>query len=195
MNLRHYLSATAVLLAITAVPAAATTIEYEINFGGGVGAPSGSFTYNNVTDTFSGFTVTYLGNVFNLTASANNPIINGTGGSCVGGATGAAAAFALFQAPCLGSDETVDTVWFPIGTTAFVFTNEYLSVSNYTCVESGDSTCMAPAGNPGGPIDGIDPIPEPASCMLVLVGFGLMMRKSKRMFRRREALLDPGASQ
>jgi hypothetical protein len=188
MNLRHYLSATALLLAITAAPAAATTIEYEINFGGGSGAPSGSFTYNNVTDTFTNFTVTYLGNVFNLTSSANNPIINGTGGSCVGGATGAAAAFALFQAACLGGDESVDTVWFPISTTAFAFTNEYLSSSNYTCVEQGDATCMAPAGMPGGPIDGIDPIPEPSSWALVLVGSGLGFVMRKRLVWLREAL-------
>lgn len=181
MNLRRYLSSTLLLLAISAAPAAATTIEYEINFGGG----SGSFFYNNVTDTFSNFTVTYDGNVFNLTSSANAPIINGTGGTCTGGATGGAATFALFQSPCIGGDENVNTVWFPISTTAFVFTNEYMATSDYTCVESGDATCTAPAGSPGGLIEGIDPIPEPSSCVLVLVGFGLMMRKSKGMFSRR----------
>jgi hypothetical protein len=188
MNLRHYLSATAVLLAVTAAPAGATTIEYEINFGGGVGAPSGSFFYNNVTDTFSGFTVTYDGTVFNLTSSANAPVIGGTGGACTGGATGGAASFALFTT-CLGSNPSVNTVWYGTSTIFEITNYGTVASTDFTCVESGDATCMM--GAPPLPlVDGIDPIPEPSSWALVLMGSGLGLVMRRRLVRLREALLD-----
>lgn len=68
----------------------ATLITDNINFSltGGSPAPSGSFTYNTTTNSFTTFTVSWAGILFDLTASVNAPSVNGTPTSpCTGSAT------------------------------------------------------------------------------------------------------------
>jgi hypothetical protein len=186
MNLRHHLSSTLFLLAISAAPAGASTITYNILFGGSDAPTQGTFTWNNVTDTFSNFTVTWNGTTFNLTASANSPTISPTD-TCTGGATGAIAAFDLLNPPCTGSDPTTNTVWYGSGSTIFEVTDNFNAKSGWTCIETGDSDCSGNAVAPGG-ILGIDPVPEPTTLALVLMGAGFVMRK--RLVWLRDAVLD-----
>ena len=68
----------------------ATLITDNINFSltGGSPAPSGSFTYNTTTNSFTTFTVSWAGILFDLTARVNAPSVNGTPTSpCTGSAT------------------------------------------------------------------------------------------------------------
>jgi hypothetical protein len=91
--------------ALGAPVAEATPIEYTINFSliSGTEPTAGSFTYDSATTTFTNFTVTWDGLVWNLTSGANSPFISSPAPACLGGLTGAAAAFAQLDRVCFGA--------------------------------------------------------------------------------------------
>ncbi len=105
----------------------AAAVTYDINFapctsvaescgpvsGSGIVLPtSGSFTYDSITETFSSFSVTWNGFVFNtLALSASSPLDFFSGPSCIGGKTGAAASFAVLSGACFPPSGNGDTAW------------------------------------------------------------------------------------
>ena len=95
------------LIAVVGAPAAnANPTNYIFDFTGSPPFPTAaSFTYDSSTQTFSSFLVTWDNYTFDLTGSANAPIV--TGAPC-GTLTGGAASFALLSGAC--ALDTVD--WF-----------------------------------------------------------------------------------
>jgi hypothetical protein len=85
--------------------AEAAPIEYTINFTliSGTEPTAGSFTYDSATTTFANFTVTWDGLAWDLANGANHPSISSTAPACLGGLTGAAAAFAQLDRTCFGA--------------------------------------------------------------------------------------------
>jgi hypothetical protein len=78
-----------------------TITTYDIAFTGtGILPTAGSFTYDSTVPSFSGFTVTWDGAAFNLTAAANAPLLVAPVPACLSGATGAAATFDLLSGAC-----------------------------------------------------------------------------------------------
>ena len=102
--MRHYLG-TAMLVLATGLVSTATAapIQYTLGFSLQIGTvlpTAGSFTYDAASTTFTNFKVTWDGVVFDLTNGANNPILNGPGLTCLGGATGGAASFIVVSEGC-----------------------------------------------------------------------------------------------
>jgi len=93
--------------------AMAEPIQYTLGFtdDSGVSPTAGSFTYDPATNTFTNFTVTWDGVVWNLTASANSPIITSTAPSCLGGLTGGAASFAMLDRACYPAPPSGGNEW------------------------------------------------------------------------------------
>jgi hypothetical protein len=103
--MRYRLGILLLVVSVCGLPTAnAAPVDYKINFTAEEGsAPiSGSFTYDGAIPTFTNFFVEWEGAFFNLTPSANNPLISGVL-SCLGGATHAAASFALLSDDCNAS--------------------------------------------------------------------------------------------
>jgi hypothetical protein len=78
--MRSTLAAAVAAMVAVAAPATAAPVSYDINFentyttGSQAATPSGSFTYNSSTETFSAFKVIIRGVTFDLTADANSPV-------------------------------------------------------------------------------------------------------------------------
>jgi hypothetical protein len=116
----------ALLIAIFGVPVAtADPITYTINFTLTSGSPlptAGSFTYDPsvAVNPFSNFDVVWNGLTFDLTASANNPFMSAPPNAppCVGGNTGAAAAFDLMSGACAAAPFIT---WFALSGSVFGF--------------------------------------------------------------------------
>ncbi len=104
----------AFLISVCGAPAAfaETITTYDITFSGtGLNPTAGSFTYDSTNPSFSDFTVTWDGILFNLTAAANAPSITAPEPACLGGATGAAATFDLLSGDCDSPPADNDTLW------------------------------------------------------------------------------------
>lgn len=103
--MRNFLTTVSILFASTAALTAAP-INYNINFtldSGNLLPSSGSFTYDAATPLFTGFIVLWNSTTYDLTAAANSPSTISLP-SCLGGATGPAASFALLsQSGCTRS--------------------------------------------------------------------------------------------
>ena len=82
----------------------AAPIDYTITFQttGGVAPTAGSFTYDSNTPIFSNFLVEWAGFSYDITFSANNPLLLGTP-PCLGGAAGPTATFAMLSGDCNGA--------------------------------------------------------------------------------------------
>jgi hypothetical protein len=96
----------ATVLAIAGPPVAeGASTTYDIIFtlsAGGPAPAAGHFSYDPAVPAFSDFRVTWIGVEFDLTASANNPVII-EGNGCPG-LTGPAAGFALLSHALVGCD-------------------------------------------------------------------------------------------
>src|SRR5665213_2302814 len=100
------------LIATCGASAVLADTTYDVDFlGDGTLPTQGSFTYDSVVPSFSNFTVTWNGVLFDLTASANAPMLNPPDPSCLGGATGAAATFALLSGDCDSPPAGSTTGW------------------------------------------------------------------------------------
>lgn len=93
--------------AFSAAPLAAAPTHYDFTFtltSGGIAPTSGAFDYDGSTRVFTDFIVNWNGLTFDLTASANAPIVLGTIYPAQCGVTGAALTFAF-----LSHDTCIDT--------------------------------------------------------------------------------------
>jgi len=95
-----------IFLAVPLARRADTVTTYAITFSGGGTIPtSGSFTYDSAVPQFSNFIVDWGGLSFDLTASANNPYVDGGSPSCIGSSTHAAARLAILTTCNSAGDE------------------------------------------------------------------------------------------
>jgi PEP-CTERM motif len=158
--------------------------DYSINFtqtGGSLASvPTGSFVYDNTTNTFSDFSVDWDGFVFDLTSAANDPEITTPLPSCLKSSSGAHAALSLLT-DCANS--TTDYWYAEIpqnGLEEFDMQNDSADADGVVLnlLEDG-----AGANGGNGPISygsftttvtGSTAAPEPASGVLLLLGLGLV---------------------
>lgn len=104
--MRHQLWISVLLIAAFGAPVAMADLidltTYTINFTGtGTLPTAGMFTYDPDTTTFTSFLVTWHGVSFDLTSSANAPLVALSFPlPCLSGLSGAAASFALLQGAC-----------------------------------------------------------------------------------------------
>ena len=172
--------------------------DYTINFTlspPGTLPTAGSFVYDNTTNTFVSFTVDWDGLVFDLTSSANSPLIISDGPPCISGATGPQATLALMTT-C--NSATPAAYWDAVNPTPeqsgsnadFTFiafgpgvTTEEIAISppgGITGTETGDSGL--------GSFEAIA-TPEPGTSGLMLIGIiALVLVMRKRIAQRFEQI-------
>lgn len=193
-NVTRFLGGMLLLAAISAVPASATLITYEIDFSaasiGSGPTPTGTFTWNTSTDMFTSFMVSWNGHNFNLLSSANAPFVSPTD-PCSGATSNPGSpsdTFALFSSSpgCAGGSINTNTYWAATSS-AFAISDNRVSSNDYLCIDNTASNC-AENFTAEGLISGITAIPEPSSWALALVGLGWVVRK--RFVRLREPLLQ-----
>ncbi len=106
------------IASIGAGVAVANPTTYTIKFTGN-GSPTGGFTYDPDTSTFTFFTVTWNSLVFDLTSSANAPTILGSMPSCPGGSPGGAASFSFLKGQCAPPAPGFISEWAASGTPGY----------------------------------------------------------------------------
>jgi len=166
--------------------------NYTITFTTTSGSPaptSGSFTYDSTTPAFSNFLVTWDGGTFDLTASANSPVLVGTG--CTGEASTPAYGFDIMSQTlggCSVSYQWQSTTFinprffFDVGLTASPGIQDYIGGSI--------PSSLTAAGSSGDwTISAVTATPEPGTSVLTLSGLGLLgllvvMRKRNSLGHR-----------
>jgi hypothetical protein len=160
-----------------AASATAAPILYDINFTttSGVAPTAGSFLYDSVTETFSGFIVDWNGVTLDLTASANSPNV---GGVCDVGAAGGTGfdSFSYLSNPTCGSGN-FEAGWSALSApllSQFAFSrNDNASIDRifFNGAAAGTSTFVRGAGS-----FAIAPaaVPEPSTIGLMFSG-GLLL--------------------
>jgi hypothetical protein len=178
----------------------ATPIDYTINFSLTQDGPvpaSGSFSYDSSTSTFANFDVLWDGYTFDLTSAANSLAFTSPTDPCYSGSTtGAQEVFQLMTVCSSDNNPTYDSA------PPFFESNVYPYGSpNYTVFIFGTTATANPGpnqidiyvpaeGTSGCPPDtcytysaqavgnfASNPVPEPGSCALTLIGLCLVMRK------------------
>ena len=164
------------------VSAKATPLNYTIAFSpnalSGIYNPNilptiGAFTYDASlsSDPFSDFTVTWNGETFDMTATANAPQVSGSP-ACINGATGGAAAFLLLT-------NCSDAGWW-------AGKNSGGTVYDFAFYEPGSggswSVAWGPASLPNGTYYGesrgafgVQETPEPSPAAFILLGCGVLL--------------------
>jgi hypothetical protein len=179
--MRNTLAAAVVAMVAFAAPAKAAPIVYGITFTNTVttgalpATPSGSFTYDAVTATFSGFLVTHRGVTFDFTAAANAG--GGVAFQCGAGAS-------AFDVMAGTTDCTSNQLWYVLDTANqnrfFLFASPAPLIADTGSMPFSRALLEDGATNPAGdgPDDGgtftITPrqaVPEPMA--LTLFGLGL----------------------
>jgi hypothetical protein len=138
----------------------------------------GSFTYDSTNPSFSDFTVTWDGIVFNLTSPANNPFISSMPPSCLGGlggATGAAATFDLLAGHCPNSLwDGLQSTSPAVGSNFSFFSQTESQMISIETVLSGDTGANELQGLGSWTISAVippSPVPEPNSVLLLATLF------------------------
>jgi len=184
MRTTKYALVICLLFIALSVPVLADQTTYTINFTTATGpAPTGSFTYDSTTPTFSNFIVTWDGIPFDLTSSANAPINHSSG--CTGEASTPAYGFALLSQnlACLSTPVYSWVAEPRAGPTAFFHfialepplqSNLYdavgVSVSTTGSVPFADGTWTISARS----------VPEPPESLLIATGLlGLVVARRK----------------
>lgn len=181
------LAVLSVLILFGAVPAATADYQFQftttvlneelVNPSTPLPAISGFFNYDSslTENPFSDFTVVFEGFTFDLTASANSPLENGSL-SCLGGNTGPEAAFLLLTGGLPGCGEGDD--WLELDQTFIFFPDEepiLFGVQTSDCCftdQAGGTFTTAFA-------------PEPRTLVLTLAGLGLFtLAQGLRQWRR-----------
>jgi len=180
------------------IPAANADILYDINFSGGSTLPTaGSFTYDAVTSTFSGFSITFDTVDFDLTSSANSPGTFGAGfPACIGALTGGAATFAMLSGECDGA-ASESTSWSGEVMPGSFASFQFLTVDNVPIgfdfpqlfiSANGDATDVqgqySVSGNGTWTIVVATPEPSTAMWTTGLVALGIAIRKRVASQRR-----------
>jgi len=102
------------VMAVTFPAHADTLTTYTIDFTTTSGiAPTGSFTYDSTTGTFSNFLVMWAGDTFDLTAAANGVLIIGTGTGCNGESSTGSYGFAILSQTLTGCAPTLGWIAYP----------------------------------------------------------------------------------
>lgn len=163
------------VIALVAWPAHAGTVTtYTINFTTTSGSPapiSGSFTFDSSTPQFSNFLVAWSGGTFDLTSSANNPVVVGSG--CAGEASNASTGFSLMSQSLSGC--TPKYAWFGIdvsGLLGFQFDDFASNGQVLDIIESGAPDREFTAASGTWSIEPVAATPEPSS--ILLLGTGLL---------------------
>jgi hypothetical protein len=149
--------------------------EYILFAGSGTLPVAGSFVLDETTDTFSNFTVTWAGDTFDLTDSANNAT-PGPGGypPCLGSATGSLATRLFLQGNCdSDGNARTTTEWYgdPLGTeTDFGFEVTTFEPGNitYTFQVNADDAGIVNDGVESTGTWTLTDVPEPSSVILLL---------------------------
>jgi hypothetical protein len=173
------------LLALGAVPAAATSLYYTIDFTLTTNSPlptSGSFWYDTSTHTFADFEVLWDGESFDFTGSANASPFYSTTDPCYSGATTGSQDIFLLLTTC-SSDANPNYYtglpqWYgdnnltnPSGYTAFGFdTTPILNQVSDQFFTGTGSAVQALGGFEAS-------TPEPGTWALTLIGLALAVRK------------------
>ena len=169
------------LVGIVAGTATASAITYDINFTDGSPLPtSGSFNYDATTATFSAFTISWDGQTFDLTFSANAP---GIGGDPCGGLTGAAATFGFLTDPTGQCGVLVYGVnWYEYaptsGSESFGFEGATIPEpvpANWIGI-SATNLSVSPAGTSGGWTTSVA-APEPSTAAMALIAGAFLARR------------------
>ena len=184
LRIRHTTGLVPFLLALGAVPAAATTSYYTIDFTLTSSAPlptSGSFFYDPSTSTFTSFDVSWDGDLFDLTASANTSPFYSTTDPCYSGAANGAQDIFLLLTSCSSDTNptyyTAAPYWYgdndlnPDGYTAFGFQTTPVLNQVTDAYYSGSGAAVQALG-------GFEATtPEPGTWALTLIGLGLTLTK------------------
>lgn len=173
------------LVATLSAPSArAAAITYDITFSTSSGpSPVGAeFTYDSSTQTFSYFTAWWRGYTFDLSGSANSPVI---GGNPCGGLAGGAATFSLLSGGC--ALDTVDWSGHVSPSPEFLFATFDTTNTNYIRifafsspvtppydVAGGTWTITVDPDGPDGPDTEPDPTASPEPGTMVMLGSGII---------------------
>jgi hypothetical protein len=157
-------------------------VTYDISFTGtGLLPTAASFTYDPNTATFTAFSVTWDGLLFDLTSSANAPRRTSPDPACISPLTGGAASFALLSGACSPPASGFTTDWTagidsnpPASTDAFFNffdgnnqgVDDHIQVTTLMTIQSGSSTFTAGEWS----ITAASSTPEPADLTLTLLG-------------------------
>ncbi len=186
---------TLLLMSFGSLIAFGAPITYRINFTvtSGIAPASGSFTYDAAVPTFTGFTVTYQGIIFDLTNAANSPI---TDTSCP---PACAAASFLFLSTHPGGSSSGNDGWGAISDASndiFAFHRSIPpvvgSVLFSQIMTPGTGPLVAPASTGS---FSIEPVPEPTSGAMVLAGAALLGYFVHRRRNWRQVASETVASQ
>jgi hypothetical protein len=159
----------ALLIAACAAPVAFGDVDttYDITFTGpGTLPASGSFTYDSTNPSFSDFTVTYEGYLYDLTAEANAPTFSGTL-PCVG--SGAAATFALLSGAC--APPLFSPEWIGENDPSANYFEFFEQTTEEIPSEISITDSESPVGGTDSPSNGefiISDVPEPTSLVFLL---------------------------
>jgi PEP-CTERM motif-containing protein len=162
------------VIALVAWPAHADTFTtYTINFTTTSGSPaplSGSFIFDSTNPQFSNFITTWNGGTFDLTSSANNPSIGGSG--CAGEPSNASTGFSLMSQSLTGC--TPEYAWFGMDASGLLGF-QFVAFNNGTGLDAiatgvPDRTFAVASGTWS--ISPVAAVPEPDS--ILLVGTGLL---------------------
>ncbi len=155
---------------------------YDINFTCTSGATcilptSGTFTYDQTTEAFTTFNVVWDGSTINFDSVANaGPHIQGTKLSCLGSATGGAETLLLMTSCPFTTYEP----WLAPSGGTFAFTvstdgTDYASIRTGS-LSSGDTQSW-------GNFTVTEVTPEPATCLLMLTGIGVLLLTMRKAIR------------
>lgn len=185
-----------------------TLLDYSITFttnAVNIAAPVGSFEYDNTTNQFTNFTVSWDGLIFDFTSAANNPSIISGGPGCSVAPTGPQTTYAL-MATCTPSNFPV--VWEataqvgggnPASSMSIAAGTPYVDYVTIGSQSSGFPTipAVAASGNVSAvSFTGTTITPEPGtgSLMLMGIGFVLVMVIRNRIVRGRQTAPGTHAS-
>ncbi len=170
------------LICIAVSTASAGQISDTITFkGSGILPSAGSFTYDTTSQSFTAFTVTWDSAIFNLTASANAPSLNGT--EC-GSSTAATTFTFLTTGNVCGAGATGKWLGLPPegGGPSFEFDDFSADQSSFLSVSALPSQGHIPNPDFGTGTFTVQSaaIPEPSSILLAMAGIAVLA--SKRRF-------------
>lgn len=171
-----------------AASANAAPITYDITFTNTIGSttPTGSFTYDGATQTFSNFIVDFGSQALDFTGAANTQFV--TQGACPGTPSNAAGSFAVMSGTTTCA---TNQVWdFLDGNDVFFASNGVLTANTSTMILSAYVLLNGPfiSSNDGGTftIAAVTSAPEPMTATLLLpplVGLLVARRRSARVLR------------